>query len=66
MTANEIQLLLCGIGIGAQAMVVWHMVIDMRAARRSQAEAEAARKRAAGDQYLNSLRLYRLQHRSRA
>lgn len=64
MTTNEIQLLLVGFGFGAQFMAVLHMVWDMRDTRRSQTEAEAARKRAAGDHYLSSLRLYRLQHRS--
>ena len=66
MTINESILLASGIGIGVQLMAVLHMVWDMRDARRSQTRAEAAAKRAAGDQYLNSLRLYRLQRRSRA
>lgn len=64
MTPNEIQMLLVGIALGVQGMAVTHMVWDMRDARRSQTEAEQARRRAAGDLYLNSLRLYRLQHRS--
>ncbi|MEU5769822.1 hypothetical protein ABZ782_28295 [Streptomyces asoensis] len=66
MTVNEIELLLIGIGIGGQGMALWHMVIDMRSARRSRTEAEAALKRAVGDHYFNSFRLYRLQQRSRA
>ena len=66
MTPNEIQMLICGIGIGAQGMAVFGMVCDMRSARRSRTAAEAALKRAAGDHYLNSLRLYRLQHRTEA
>lgn len=63
MTANEIQILICGIAIGGQAMAVWHMVLDMRAARRSLAESTKARRRAAADHYFNSLRLYQLQQR---
>ncbi|QUI32460.1 hypothetical protein H9W91_17515 [Streptomyces alfalfae] len=66
MTNNEIVLLTVGIGIGAQAMAVAHMVGDMRTVRRAQTEAEAAVKAAAGDRYLSSLRLYQLQNRSRA
>lgn len=65
MTPNEIQMLLCGIALGVQLMAVLHMVWDMRDARRSQTRAEAAAKRAAGDHYINSLRLYQIQHRSR-
>lgn len=64
MTPNEIQMLLVGLALGVQGMAVTHMVWDMRDARRGQTKAEAARKQAAGDLYLNSLRLYRLQHRS--
>lgn len=66
MTINEIVLLAVGIGIGAQAVAVAHMVGDMRTVRRAQTEAEAAVKAAAGDRYLSSLRLYQLQNRSRA
>jgi len=66
VTAIEIELLIIGIGIGAQSMAVWHMVVDMRSARRSQTAAEAALKRATGDQYFNGFRLYRLQHQRRA
>lgn len=64
MTVIEIELLIIGIGIGAQGMAVWHMAVDMRSARRSQTEAEAALKRATGDRFLNSLRLYQLQQRT--
>ncbi|MFJ4692824.1 hypothetical protein [Streptomyces sp. NPDC088766] len=66
MTPSEIQILICGIGIGAQTMAVWHMVLDMRDARRSLAESTEARRRAAADHYLSSFRLYRLQHRTEA
>lgn len=64
MTPDEIALLLIGFGIGAQAMAIFGMVSDMRAERRSDASALRARRGAAGDRYLNSLRLYQLQHRS--
>jgi len=63
MTPNEIQMLLCGIGIGAQGMAVWRMVLDMRDARRSLAESHQARRRAGGDAFLRSLELYQVQQR---
>ncbi|MFD3498808.1 hypothetical protein [Streptomyces sp. NPDC058678] len=66
MTPNEIQMLLVGIALGAQGMAVTHMVWDMRDVRRSGAASRAVLKRAAGDQFMSSFRLYRLQHRSRA
>ncbi|MFM9672740.1 hypothetical protein [Streptomyces galilaeus] len=66
MTPSEIQILICGIGIGVQTMAVCHMVGDMRDARRSLAESTNARRRAAADHYLSSLRLYQLQHRTGA
>ncbi|MFD7709507.1 hypothetical protein [Streptomyces sp. NPDC059786] len=66
MNPDEISLLVTGFGIGAQSILVLHMVGDMRAARRGQTEAEAALKRAAGDRWLNDFRLYRLRQRSRA
>ncbi|MFH8805503.1 hypothetical protein ACH4F6_39180 [Streptomyces sp. NPDC017936] len=64
MTVNELQMLICGIGIGAQTMAVLHMIGDMRDARRSLAESRQARRRAAADHYLNSVRLHRLQQRT--
>ena len=66
MTPNEIQLFLCGVALGVQGMAVLHMVGDLRDIRRNEKVSREAMKRTAGDQYLNSLRLYRLQHRSRA
>ncbi|MFJ4617398.1 hypothetical protein [Streptomyces sp. NPDC088812] len=66
MTPNEIQILICGIGIGAQAMAVCHMIGDMRDARRSLAAARQARRRATADHYLSSFRLYRMQQRTEA
>lgn len=65
MTLNEFQMLIYGIGIGVQGMVIWEMVRDMRTSRRDRTEAETARKQAAGDIFLTSLRLYQLQHRTR-
>ncbi|MET7914437.1 hypothetical protein ABZU45_00600 [Streptomyces avermitilis] len=64
MTPNEIQMLIVGAALGAQLMNLLHVWWDMRDGRRSAAASRAAVKRAAGDQYLNSLRLYQLQHRS--
>jgi hypothetical protein len=66
VTTDEIVLLVTGVGIGAQFMAGLHMVWDMRDARRNEKVSREAMKRAAGDHYLSSLRLYRLQHRSRA
>ena len=65
MTTDEIVLFATGIGVGAQSMAVLHMVWDMRDARRNEKVSRAAMKGAAGDHYLASLRLYRLQQRSR-
>ena len=64
MTDNEIQMLITGVALGAQGMTLLHIFWNARDARRDARRAQAANKRAAGDQYLNSLRLYRLQHRS--
>lgn len=66
MTLNEFQMLIYGIGIGAQGMAILDMIGDMRGARRGRTESETARKQAAGDVYLSSLRLYQLQQRTRA
>lgn len=60
MTTDEIMLFATGIGVGAQFMAILHMVWDMRDARRSAAESRAAVKRASGDQFMSSFRLYRL------
>lgn len=65
MTPNEIQMLVCGVVIGAQSMVSLNAYWACRDANRAATEAQAAAKRAAGDHYLNGFRLYRLQHRSR-
>ncbi|GGV86820.1 hypothetical protein GCM10010294_67940 [Streptomyces griseoloalbus] len=63
MTENEIILFICGIGVGAQGVAVWHMVLDMRQARRSLAESHQVRRRSAGDAFLRSLELYQVQQR---
>lgn len=65
MTPNEMLLPAVGFVLGAWTVAVVNMVLDMRDARRSLARSERARRRAAGDQFLNSFRLYRLQHRRR-
>ncbi|MFJ5728775.1 hypothetical protein [Streptomyces paradoxus] len=63
MTPNEMQLLAVGFVLGAWTVAIWQMVLDMRDARRNLARSEQALRRAAGDAYLNSLRLYRMQQR---
>lgn len=64
MTDNEIRMLITGIALGAQGMSLLHIFWNARDARRDARRAQAAVKLAAGDQYLNSLRLYRLQQRA--
>ena len=66
MTENELVMLISGIAIGIHLMNLLHAYWAQRDARRSQAQARAAIKQAAGDQYLNSLRLYQLQQRTGA
>ncbi|WP_326786435.1 hypothetical protein [Streptomyces sp. NBC_00151] len=66
MNPNEIQMLIVGAALGAQLMNLLHMRWDAQAARRSAAASKVARKQASGDLFLSSLRLYRLQNRSRA
>lgn len=66
MTVSELQMLICGIGIGAQGMALQHMWWDMRDARRSEKVSRQAWRDAAGDCYLSSLRLYQLQQRTGA
>lgn len=63
---NEIEMFLVGAALGAQAMNVQHARWARQDARRSAAASRAALKRAAGDQYLQSLRLYQLQQRTGA
>jgi hypothetical protein len=65
MTDTEIQMLITGVALGAQGMSLLHAYWSSKDARRGAARAAAAVKRAAGDRYLSSLRLYQLQHRSR-
>lgn len=66
MTVNELTMLICGFALGAWTIAAWHMVLDMRAARRDLARSKQARKRSAGDHFLNSLKLYQLQRRLEA
>ncbi|WP_371670004.1 hypothetical protein OG985_21615 [Streptomyces sp. NBC_00289] len=66
MSPNEIQMLIVGIAFGAHCMNITHIVLDARAARRSAAASRGVRRLAAGEQFLSSFRLYRMQHRSRA
>ncbi|MFJ4785487.1 hypothetical protein [Streptomyces sp. NPDC088794] len=66
MTLTEFQMLIYGIGIGAQGMAALDMIGSMRGARRGRTEAETARKQTAGDLFHSSFRLYQLQQRSRA
>ncbi|MGV9755406.1 hypothetical protein ACWDUC_06160 [Streptomyces tricolor] len=65
MTVNEILFLIYGVLIGAQAMESLHAYWAHRDACRSRTAAETARRRAAGERYLASLRLYQLRQRSR-
>ena len=65
MTPNEMQLLAVGFVLGAWTVAIWQMALDMRDARRDLARSEQARRRAAGDHFLSSFRLYRLQNRTR-
>jgi hypothetical protein len=66
VTPNEIQMLCIGIALGAQGMAVLNAWWDAQDCRRSAATSRAVLKRSAGDRYLNSLRLYQIQQRSRA
>ncbi|GAA4999594.1 hypothetical protein [Streptomyces siamensis] len=65
MTPNEWQMLAVGIALGSQLMNLLHMRWNAQDARRNDAAAAATRKKAVGDLYLSSFRLYRLQQRSR-
>ncbi|MGQ5580347.1 hypothetical protein [Streptomyces sp. ECR3.8] len=60
MTQNEIVLFVSGLLIGAQIMAVVSMLLDLRDASRDLARSDEARKRAAGDAFLNSMTTYRL------
>jgi hypothetical protein len=66
MTSNEISMLAIGLTLGAQSTNALHAYWAGKDARRAAALARAAVKRAAGDRYLNSLRLYQLQQRTGA
>lgn len=64
MTYTETVTFVAGLLIGAQGMAFWFMLLDMRDARRDQARQHRARRRAAGDQFLSSFRVYRLESRT--
>ncbi|MFJ9628064.1 hypothetical protein ACIRU8_10270 [Streptomyces sp. NPDC101175] len=61
---EQIQILIAGMAIGVWAANIANAYWAHRDRRRAHAESAAALKRAAGDVYLNSFRLYRLQHRT--
>ncbi|WP_432170938.1 hypothetical protein [Streptomyces sp. 1222.5] len=63
MSTDNILFLGYGAVLGVQAMNIVHARWAAQDARRSRTAAAAARRRAAGDRYLSSLRLYQLQHR---
>ncbi|QFZ75076.1 hypothetical protein GFH48_18995 [Streptomyces fagopyri] len=65
MSLSEIQMLIIGMGLGAQLMNFLHMRWDAQAARRSTAASKAARKQATADLFYSGFRLYRLKSRSR-
>ncbi|MGQ4358890.1 hypothetical protein [Streptomyces sp. SAS_272] len=65
MSDNEILMLCSGIALGGQGMNLLHAYWASKDAQRAAVRARVAAKQARGDQYLNSLRLYQLQHRSR-
>ncbi|MER6147982.1 hypothetical protein [Streptomyces hirsutus] len=63
MTANELQLLIVGMMLGAWPMAIWRMVLDLREAERNLAESHQVRRRSAADTFLRSLELYQVQQR---
>ncbi|MGW3724167.1 hypothetical protein [Streptomyces sp. NPDC000851] len=65
MTPNEITFLISGIAIGTHLMILMNAYWAWRDDRRDRAASRQARRRAAGDRYLSSFRLYRLENRSR-
>ncbi|MER6431568.1 hypothetical protein ABT272_28135 [Streptomyces sp900105245] len=65
MSDHEWQILICGMSYGAVLTTWLQAWLDSRDARRQRKASAVARRRAAADHYLVSLRLYRLQQRSR-
>jgi len=68
MSDHDIQLLVLGAASGMYFMLLLQIlygILDDRRDRKAGSAARAAFKRAAGDRYLSSLRLYQLQQRSR-
>lgn len=66
MTENEIVMLTVGATLGAHLMNVLHAYWASQDAQRNAAAAQAAAKRAAGDRFMTSFRLYQLQARREA
>ncbi|MER6331838.1 hypothetical protein ABT298_21390 [Streptomyces sp. NPDC001034] len=66
MTASEIQILVCGICLGAVLMNLMHMWWARQDNQRDRAASRATIKRAAGDRFLGNFRLYQVQARRRA
>ncbi|PAN01023.1 hypothetical protein CJI59_13960 [Streptomyces sp. Alain-F2R5] len=65
MTTNEILMLAVGLALGAQSMNALHAYWASKDARRAAAQSDAVLKRMAGDSFLSSFRLYRLQEHPR-
>ena len=68
MSDNQIQIFCIGAAAGMDFMLLLQIlygILDDRRDRKAGSAARAAFKRAAGDRYLSSLRLYQLQQRSR-
>jgi len=63
MTTNEIVLLITGLLVGANLTSIWHGILDLRQATRDLEATQQASREVAGDEFLNSLELYRIQHR---
>jgi len=63
VTPNEIQALIVGLGMGGLIANGTHAWLAGRDVSRAATEAETAHKRAAGDRYLVSMRLYRIQRK---
>jgi hypothetical protein len=66
MTPNEIQALIVGVAIGAQATFCLHAYWSARVARHAATVAAAVRKQQAGDGFHASLYVYLLLQRGRA
>ena len=63
MTSTEMLMLAVGLALGAQSTNALHAYWASQDARRSAARAETTLKQLAGDRFLSTFRLYRLQER---